>query len=158
MKTIPQKPLMIKIHWYSFLFLSWATSEWLHFSFALLVRSDGGRHCDRHCQKHCQERLMMGIMTKESYTIPIEVKCWMTRLHLYGKWDGSAYLQSVIVFKCGLLTNSSYSVYAFFVLRMNIVLLWYLLLVFWSVFFGKLKLSRINNYTGHYFPSLKPAK
>ena len=78
----------------------------------------------------------------QSKTLGKSIKCWRTSLHSYVQWDGFVFLLTVVVFDCGSLTNLFESVCPFFVLWMDI-LLWYLLLVFWSVFLGELKGSRI---------------
>ena len=48
--------------------------------------------------------LMMGIVSLVSSTIPIEEKFWRTSLHLYVQRNGFVFLQTVIVFNCGLFS------------------------------------------------------
>ena len=70
--------------------------------------------------------------------------CWRTSLHLYVQLDGFVFLLTIVVFNCGSLTHLSSLICAFFILGMDVVQLWCLLLLLWSVFLGEMKISRIN--------------
>ena len=58
--------------------------------------------------------------------------------------DDFVFLLNVVVFNCGSLTNLSSLVCAFSVLEMDVGQLRCLWLVFWSVFLGEWKVSKIN--------------